>query len=81
MSDITERRVGRLLVRIDRHLCVGFGDCVDEAPEAFQLDGEEIAVLRDEAGRASEKSILAACRACPVDALTVFDDQGVQLAP
>jgi ferredoxin len=81
LSDITERRVGRLLVRIDRHLCVGFGDCVDEAPEAFQLDGEEIAVLRDEAGRASEESILAACRACPVDALTVFDDQGFQLAP
>ncbi len=32
-----DRKIGSLSVRIDRTLCVGFGDCVTEAPEAFQL--------------------------------------------
>jgi ferredoxin len=81
LSDITERRVGRLLVRIDRHLCVGFGDCVDAAPQAFELDDEGIAVLRDGAEGALEEMLQEACRACPVDALTLLDEQGVQLVP
>lgn len=81
MSDIHEARVGELVVRIDRHLCVGFGDCIDAAPEAFELDGEGIAVLKPGAHTASAAKLEEACRACPVDALSVFDAAGVQLAP
>jgi len=75
----TLRVVGPLRIEIDRDLCVGFGDCVTESPESFELDEEGIAVFR-----APEKTIRAtlldACAACPVDAITVFED-GVQIIP
>ncbi len=35
-----ERQVGDLIIRIDRTLCVGFGDCIEAAAEAFVLDEE-----------------------------------------
>ncbi|MBI1989571.1 MAG: ferredoxin, partial [Betaproteobacteria bacterium] len=35
--------VDGLRIRIDRTLCVGFGECVTAAPEAFALDGEDMA--------------------------------------
>lgn len=80
MSDFTDRQVGGLKVRIDRALCVGFGECVTEAPEAFGLDGEDIAVfIKPE--QADRERLLKACDACPVDALTVWDETGRQLVP
>ncbi len=80
MPDVEQRAVGGLSVRIDRTLCVGFGDCITEAPEAFALDGEGIAVfLAPEA--VDRERLLRACDACPVDALTVVDDGGRQLVP
>lgn len=74
------RRVGDLIVTIDRLLCVGFGDCIDEAPEAFEFDDEGIAVLTtpDEVER---ERLLKACKVCPVDAITVIDADGRQLIP
>lgn len=75
-----ERTVHGLRIRIDRDLCVGFGDCVGEAPEAFKLDEAGIVVFvnpeavdRDTLTRASDL--------CPVDAITVWDATGAQLAP
>jgi ferredoxin len=65
---------------IDRSLCVGFGDCVDVAPEAFQLDDENIVILVDPE-RVDRERLLKACGACPVDAITVWDANGEQLVP
>ena len=67
-------------VCIDRSLCVGFGDCVDLAPEAFQLDEENIVILVDPE-RVDRARLLKACDACPVDAITVWDEHGNQLVP
>ena len=75
------RKIGPLTVRIDRSLCVGFGDCVTEAPDAFELDGEEIAVFGARADAVSKEKLLKACEACPVDALSVSDESGEQLVP
>lgn len=74
------RRIGDLTVTIDRLLCVGFGDCIDEAPEAFEFDDEGIAILAapESADRAR---LLKACEICPVDAITVIDAAGCQLVP
>ena len=47
MSEFDERIVAGLRVRIDRNLCVGFGDCMKEAPEGFKLDDDGIAVFVD----------------------------------
>lgn len=80
MSDYEERVVGDLRIRIDRTLCVGFGDCVTEAPEAFVLDesGTAVFVKPDDVMR---ERLLKACDVCPVDAITVWDAAGVQIVP
>ena len=81
MSDeLTERMAHGLVVRIDRTLCVGFGDCVTAAPEAFALDGEDVVVFVDPQAVTRER-LLHACASCPVDALTVCDANGTQLVP
>jgi ferredoxin len=81
VSDVEERTVGGLRIQIDRQLCVGFGDCVEAAPRAFRLDGENVVVFRPEAEVVPRDRLLAACEACPVDALTVWDGDGSQLVP
>lgn len=80
MSDVVERRLAGVTVRIDRLLCVGFGDCIDEAPDSFEFDDEGIAAFRGES-TADRELLVRACASCPVDALTVVDDAGRQLAP
>jgi len=75
-----ERIVHGLRVRIDRELCVGFGDCVKEAPGAFHLDDEGLAVFENP-GQTGREELLAACDACPVDAITVWDEEGRQVVP
>ena len=80
MSDLDERTVAGLRVRIDRNLCVGFGDCMKEAPEGFKLDDDGIAVFVDP-GTVERDRLLRACDACPVDAITVWDEAGTQLVP
>jgi ferredoxin len=80
VADSDDRRIGGLRIRIDRGLCVGFGDCIETAPEAFRLDGEGVAVFtRPE--QVERERLLAACDACPVDALTVWDETGEQIVP
>ena len=80
MSDFEERSVGELRVRIDRTLCVGFGDCVTEAPEGFVLDdtGTAVFVTPEQVDR---ERLLRACDVCPVDAITVWDADGDQIVP
>lgn len=78
---IVERRVAGLTVCIDRLLCVGFGDCIGEAPESFELDDEGIVAFKDDPDSAERERLVRACAACPVDALTVLDEDGKQLAP
>jgi len=80
VSDFDERIVGDLRIRIDRTLCVGFGDCVTEAPEAFVLDESSTAVFVKPEGVVRER-LLKACDVCPVDAITVWDDNGSQIVP
>lgn len=81
MSDVVERQVAGLTVRIDRLLCVGFGDCIDDAPEAFELDREGVVAFREGSDATERERVVRACGACPVDALTVLDEGGRQLAP
>jgi len=80
VSDFEERTVGDLRIRIDRTLCVGFGDCVTEAPEAFVLDESGVAVFVKPEDVDRER-LLRACDVCPVDAITVWDGAGSQLVP
>jgi ferredoxin len=80
LSDIVERQIGRYTIRIDRNLCVGFGDCITDAPEVFALGDDGIIIFLD-FDTTEEERVIAACRACPVDALTAIDENGKQVAP
>jgi ferredoxin len=79
VAELDERIVAGLRVHIDRTLCVGFGDCVEASPEAFALDDENIAVFASDA--VDRETLLRACASCPVDALTVWGEDGRQLVP
>jgi ferredoxin len=80
VSQLVERIVHGLRLVIDREQCVGFGDCVKEAPEGFKLDEDTIAVfIQPEA--VERERLLRACDACPVDAITVWDEAGTQIVP
>jgi ferredoxin len=80
VSDIEERVVGDITVRVDRSICVGFAHCVDEAAEAFLL-GDDNLVAFGEPERVDRELLIAACEACPVGALSVMSDSGEQLVP
>lgn len=80
MSAFEERAVHGLRIRIDRDLCVGFADCVGEAPEAFQLDdGGTVTFVTPE--RVERERLIRASDLCPVDAITVWDETGKQIVP
>lgn len=79
MADVLERRVGDLVLRVDRLLCVGFGDCIEIASEAFRLDGESVVEFADPEAVERER-LIRACAACPVDALSVVGLDGVPVA-
>ena len=66
-----------LEVSIDRDVCMGSGNCVYEAPGAFDLDDDSISFVVD-VHAAPEEKILDAARKCPTRAISVHRD-GVKL--
>jgi ferredoxin len=67
--------VNRIEVEVDRGLCIGSGDCVDTAPDVFQLDSEDKAVVVDPDG-ASVDGVIDAAANCPVSAIRVIGADG-----
>jgi ferredoxin len=67
--------VNRIEVTVDRALCIGSGDCVDAAPDVFQLDDEDKATVVDPDG-ASVDDIITAAGNCPVAAIFVVGESG-----
>ena len=64
-----------LAVTVDRGLCIGSGDCVDTAPDVFQLDDEDKAVVVDPDG-APYDEVLEAAQNCPVTAISIAGEDG-----
>ena len=67
--------VNRVEITVDRALCIGSGDCVDTAPDVFQLDDEDKAMVVDPDG-ASVDDVIEAARNCPVSAIFVAGEDG-----
>lgn len=65
---------------IDRDLCIGAGTCVTLAPETFQMDDENKAILVDLRGNDAE-TILMAAESCPTKAIFLYDENGEQVYP
>jgi len=67
-------------VEVDRDICIGAAPCVTVAPGVFQLDEENKAYVVNQKG-ADAETILLAAQSCPVQAIKVFDEAGVQIYP
>ena len=65
---------------VDRDACIGAAPCVTVAPGVFQMDDENKAYVVDPKG-ADDETILLAAQACPVQAILLYDEDGVQIYP
>jgi ferredoxin len=65
----------RIRIEVDRALCIGSGDCVDTAPEVFDLDSEDKARVIDPDG-APVDVVIEAAGNCPVTAIFVYGEAG-----
>lgn len=62
---------------VDEDLCVGSGDCVQIAPEAFAIDERNgWAVTLPGLATTDDAAILQAGHACPMNAIRVLDQDG-----
>ena len=57
-------------VRIARDRCMGSGNCVYRAPDVFDLDGENLAVVVGDPA-AHEPQVRLAVDDCPTSAITL----------
>ena len=61
-----------LSVTVEHGVCQGYGNCVIEAPDVFDLDNEGlVVVLNPEVDDAQAAVVTAAVGSCPVKALTI----------
>ena len=65
----------RIRIEVDRGLCIGSGDCVDTAPDVFELDDEDKAVVIDP-DAAPVDVVIEAAGNCPVTAIVVVGEDG-----
>ena len=64
-------------IKADTGKCQGYGNCVDLAPEYFDLDDDGlVVVLRDGVQESERETVGAAVRSCPVQAVWLADDDG-----
>jgi ferredoxin len=62
---------------IDESTCIAQGDCVDLAPEVFELVDCARVI-----GTGPDDLVLAAAKECPVEAITIVDSEsGAQVYP
>jgi ferredoxin len=72
-DDLSSKNGIRIVV--DVGLCIGSGDCVETAPEVFELDAEDKARVIDPDGAPADVVIEAAGN-CPVTAIFVYGEGG-----
>ena len=81
MSDIVERKISNLTLKIERPACIGSKNCINAAPNLFELDDEQICSFKENIEGISQEIIIEACSVCPVSALYVMDAYNKQLVP
>lgn len=56
----------------DVEICQGYGNCITNAPDVFDIDDDgKVVVLLDIIDDADRTRVQEAARSCPVNALTV----------
>ncbi len=72
------KKIAKIVV--DREVCIGAAPCVTVAPGVFQLDEENKAVVVNAEG-SDQDTILLAAQSCPVQAISLFDEEGNRIFP
>lgn len=78
---MVEKTIHGITVKVDRTLCIGSGNCVNIAPEFFELDEHNLSSILENPQKIDKQKIIEACEVCPTNALIVINDMGVQLVP
>ena len=65
---------------VDRNLCIGSADCVNAAPNTFQLDAENKSTVKAQ-GVDTDETLMQAAKNCPVSAIILTDQTGKQIFP
>lgn len=61
-------------VQLDRSRCASHGECLTEAPELFDMDDDDIAVLLQEHPTEALRGMaLRSADACPMAAIRIID--------
>jgi ferredoxin len=81
MKNISERKIGDFLVRIEKDNCIASKNCINVAPELFELDENRICEFVEKQNNISKDKIIESCSVCPVNVLYVFDKDGKQIIP
>jgi ferredoxin len=81
MKNMSEKRIGDILVRIEKNNCIGSENCIVVAPDLFELDENRICEFVEPQKEISKYKIIEACSVCPVSVLYIFDKDGKQLIP
>lgn len=68
-------------IYVDRKACIGVATCVVIAPDAFDLDEEGIAIVKEGAENLDDNKLLMAAQSCPVLAIHLFDEEGNRIFP
>lgn len=72
------KKIGKIF--IDRDLCIGAASCIAVAPDVFDLDSENKAVVKDK-NAADDETLLLAAQSCPTKAIMLYDEEGNQIYP
>ncbi len=66
-------------VEIDAATCIGSSNCMEEAPDAYEVNERGVAELV--APTAPDEALLRGAQACPVDAIRLYDVNGRRVHP
>ncbi|HBH45903.1 MAG: hypothetical protein A2445_00235 [Candidatus Jacksonbacteria bacterium RIFOXYC2_FULL_44_29] len=76
---MSDPRISKVVVL--RDVCIGAAPCTVVAPDAFELDSEGKAVVKDSWKNTAGKTVLEAAQSCPVNAIEVYDEAGTKIYP
>jgi len=66
-------------IKIDRDTCIGAATCLIVAPDAFELDDENVAVVKAEALDVDDDKLMMAAQSCPTAAIFLYDEDGNEI--
>lgn len=63
-------------VTVDKKACISAGRCVDDEPEAFGFDADELSEALPGSKELSDEALLKVARNCPAGAIKLVDENG-----